>query len=373
MKPKTARFAFIDGLKVLAIQFILMHHLAAYGPFADEVQAVAPDLISWLYDYARMAVQVFLVAGGYLAARALSAKGAPFTGPLLVTSINRYLRLALPFIVSLVFAIACSALARQWMDDDEFVSAAPTLAQWLAHLVLLQGILGYESLNAGVWYVAIDLQLFVLLTGLLWLGRQALRLSPRLRHGGVAAVIVLAAASLFWLNRNDQLDNWAPYFFGSYALGVLAYWAGQGYAPAVYGQRLVASLALVALLMDFRWRILVALGTAMFINFSHHSVVLTQWQPGRLMAFLGRSTYALFLVHVPIYVAVTAIFVEFDLLTGAYSALIGMGLTWGLSLWFAGQFHRWVEVPLSRIRFAGPIQVKVDTAGSASSLGLGTR
>ena len=160
MQPQTNRFAFIDGLKVVAIQFILFHHLAAYGPLSADVQQVAPDLISWLYDYGRMAVQVFLVAGGYLAARALSPSGAPFAAPLLVTICNRYLRLALPYIVSLLLAVLVATLARLWMDDEDFVAAAPSLAQGLAHVFLLQGILGYESLNAGVWYVAIDLQLF---------------------------------------------------------------------------------------------------------------------------------------------------------------------------------------------------------------------
>ena len=31
---------------------------------------------------------------------------------------------------------------------------------------------GGEALSAGVWYVAIDFQLFALAVGLLWLGRQ---------------------------------------------------------------------------------------------------------------------------------------------------------------------------------------------------------
>lgn len=370
MKSQTVRFAFIDGLKVFAIQFILLHHLAAYGPLSADVQQVAPDLISWFYDYARMAVQVFLVAGGYLAARALSPQGAPLDGPLLVTIFNRYLRLALPYIGGLLLAVIAATAARMWMDDDEFVSAAPGFAQWMAHMFLLQGLLGYESLNAGVWYVAIDFQLFALLAVMLWLARGVGRVAPPVKHTVVIGVSLLTLASLFWFNRNDQLDNWAPYFFGSYGLGVLAYWAGQGSRPAIIAQRVVASLALVALLMDFRWRILVALVTAMMINLSHFSVVLVRWQPSRFMAYLGRTSYALFLVHVPVYVLVTALFAAFEL-EGAYAAFIGMGLTWAFSLWFAGIFQRWVEAPLARIRIARPIQVKVESANDA--LGLQTR
>ncbi|MGZ8261721.1 MAG: acyltransferase family protein, partial [Methylotenera sp.] len=68
MKDNTTRFPAIDAFKAIASQLIVLHHLAAYGPLSDAVQQAAPGLISWLYDYARMAVQVFFVIGGYLAA-----------------------------------------------------------------------------------------------------------------------------------------------------------------------------------------------------------------------------------------------------------------------------------------------------------------
>ena len=36
-------------------------------------------------------------------------------------------------------------------------------------------LLGYEALSAGLWYVSIDLQLFMLLATVLWLGERASR------------------------------------------------------------------------------------------------------------------------------------------------------------------------------------------------------
>ena len=57
----------IDLGKALASQLIVWHHLAAYGPVADTLHAAWPAWMDWLYDYGRMAVQVFLVLGGYLA------------------------------------------------------------------------------------------------------------------------------------------------------------------------------------------------------------------------------------------------------------------------------------------------------------------
>jgi hypothetical protein len=53
--------------------------------------------------------------------------------------------------------------------EHESISAAPDLGQLLAHVLLLHDLLDQEALSAGVWYVAIDFQLFALAILLLWL------------------------------------------------------------------------------------------------------------------------------------------------------------------------------------------------------------
>jgi hypothetical protein len=42
---------------------------------SDVAHPVMPDLLDWLYEYARMAVQIFLVIGGFLAAASLAPHG----------------------------------------------------------------------------------------------------------------------------------------------------------------------------------------------------------------------------------------------------------------------------------------------------------
>ena len=68
----TSRTPLIDVLKGMACIAIVWHHLAFYGPMSDIAQPLAPAVLAWLYDYGRMAVQVFLVLGGYLAASSLA-------------------------------------------------------------------------------------------------------------------------------------------------------------------------------------------------------------------------------------------------------------------------------------------------------------
>jgi peptidoglycan/LPS O-acetylase OafA/YrhL len=61
----------IDLGKALASQLIVWHHLAFYSPMRRVVDPLAPALFDWLADSARLAVQLFLVMAGFLAARSL--------------------------------------------------------------------------------------------------------------------------------------------------------------------------------------------------------------------------------------------------------------------------------------------------------------
>ena len=162
-----SRSALIDCTKGLACAAIVWHHLAFYGPMSDVAHPVMPDLLDWLYEYARMAVQIFLVIGGFLAAASLAPMGlARFDSPWSKIG-KRFVRLVVPYAVALVVTIVISAAIRPWFDHES-VSADPDLWQLFAHALLLQNIVGEESLSAGVWYVSIDFQLFagtVLLLG----------------------------------------------------------------------------------------------------------------------------------------------------------------------------------------------------------------
>jgi len=258
-----SRLALIDALKAVASQLIVLHHLSAYGPVAEAAGEAAPGLMAWLYDYARIAVQVFLVVGGFLAARALAPLAEPaFSDPLGLIR-RRYQRLAIPYLAALALAVLGAALARRWMVDDA-IPAPPGFFQGLAHAFLLQGLLGYDSLSAGVWYVAIDFQLFALMVLVLWAGRHG---STRLGLPAIALVLVLALASLFGFNRDAAWDNWAIYFFGSYGLGAAAWWASaRGRLAAWLG--VMATIAIAALVVDFRLRIAVALAVALALGFA---------------------------------------------------------------------------------------------------------
>jgi peptidoglycan/LPS O-acetylase OafA/YrhL len=338
-----ARQSHIDALKLIGSQLIVLHHFATYGPLAEAMGQAAPRLSAWLYDYARMAVQIFLVLGGYLAARNLAPEGRTRRVAPWQSIWQRYQRLILPFMVALLLAVGAAMLARAWMQDD-FIPGAPTLPQTLSHALLLQGVLGQESLSAGVWYVAIDFQLFVLMVSLLWLGQR--------RWASLGLVLGLMLASLFFFNRHDDWDNWALYFFGAYGLGAMAYWAGRSkHAGKLLGLMLGAGV--LALALDFRSRIALALLVALLLallQWRDHSNRLQAVMPAplaRLVGRLGQTSYALFLVHFPVLMVGNAVFSRLHW-HGPGGALLMLLISWLACLGAALLFERWVEAPLTR-------------------------
>ena len=333
----------IDVLKVVAAQCIVFHHFSAYGPLSEAASADWPELFEWLYDKARMAVQVFLVIAGFLAARSLSLNRHTF-GSMTAGLWQRYLRLVFPFVVALLITMLCSAVARPFLDA-EVVPTAPSVAGFLAHASLLHSMLDVESISAGVWYVAIDFQLYAALALLLWGGRG----KPWLSMGLVA---LLSVASMGWFNTDASWDVWALYFFGAYGLGALAWWAGlrgrQGFLPvALYAATLTAGL--VSLTLEFRERLALGIGvSALLVSFGAN-----QWQlpqpANRWAAHFSRTSYALFLTHYAVLLLANTAWAALGWTNGD-AALVFIGASWVMALGTSHLFYMHVEKRIEQFR-----------------------
>ncbi len=323
----------VDVLKVVAAQLIVWHHFSAYGPMSDTMTLVWPQLMDWLYRYGRLAVQVFLVVGGYLAAQSVMNK--PMTRPL-TAIVKRYLRLV-PFyllalaLISLAVAMSRHTIHASWLPSE------PTVWQFLAHGLLMHDLLGFEALSSGAWYVAIDFQLYALLMALchLFYTENYQRLS--------VAIALLCCASMWQFNRVEGLDIWALYFFAAYGLGVLAAWAKRSaFETRVFW--LTALLAVGALWMEYRSRLSLALVTAVWLVIKPKRKV--QWTPiKRILHRLSNSAYVLFLTHFGVIVLFSDMwnkshfydpYMAFGLTIFAWLCCVGLGLF----------MHEKAEVPM---------------------------
>ncbi|MCG9080266.1 acyltransferase family protein [Laribacter hongkongensis] len=335
--PSSPHWPAVDLLKAAACQLIVLHHLCFYGPMADHARPLAPALIDWLADPARMAVQVFLVVAGFLAAQSLSRPQA-LAHPV-ERLFNRYLRLVVPYAAALLFAVLANALAGQWMTHDS-LSAPPTLGQGLAHLLLVQDVLGVDALSAGVWYVAIDLQLYALVMLCLWLPHTP---DPQRRQQlGIILLVAVGLASLLVFNRMPQWDSWAVYFAGSYVTGMAVWWLVQPGQPR-WGIAVLAAIMALALWMEFRHRIALAGGVALLLWIAARHPSPWRWLDRAPVRWLAEISYSVFLIHFPVTLLVNAGF-ERWFAGQALPNLAGMLLAWGLSLLAGWALHCILEV-----------------------------
>ena len=345
----------IDSLKVFAALLIILHHLSSYGQIAQDARTVLPGLMTWLFEYGRYAVQIFLVMAGYLAAQSLTryANVKFSTNGLLKVILNRYLRLFAPYTAALILTIACAYIARFWVND-EFIGESETLAQFLAHLFFIQGILGLDSISAGAWYIAIDWQLYSVLAILLisFPGYQAV----------IWVISVLAVASLLFFNRSGLYEAYFIYFIGAYSLGVLAY-LGKCFdnqsinrlakiALAVIGLIIVISSFQQIWLRNFlAWFVAIALllwgdKTYPLIESSGRSSML------KVVAWGSQRSYCAFLIHFALILLANTLYIAtglHDYESGVLAITLMLGVV-GCSTIAANYLYRWIEVPALRLK-----------------------
>ncbi len=333
----TTRLSLVNAAKGVGCLVIVIHHLAVYGPMSEVIGAQYPKLIEALVTYGKLAVQMFFVFGGYFVAAQMTPRAMPTAvkAPTLIW--RRYKRLITPFLFAVTLAALITALVRPWFIHDS-LSGAPTIGQLLAHVFLLYDLIGLEALSAGVWYVAIDFQLFALtalFTALCWrmpLGLQ--RLYPLL-------ITALTAFSLWVLNRNESLEPYAPFFFGYYGLGVLAYWTAHTRLGRL-GLVVIALLGVVALWLEFRKAAATATITALLLALADLRGRLEHWGDHPVLNWLGERSYSIFLIHYGICIGINALWsVWFP--TGLWINAIGIVVAVSLSLVAGAVLYRFVE------------------------------
>ncbi len=340
----------VDALKIIAAQMIFWHHLSAYGDMAQWLSQSLSDVYDFLFGYARMAVQIFLVVSGYLAAQHIDLVNKH---DWLQSVCKRYLRLTPVYFFALVWVGLCIVMTRPYFSAD-WLPAVLDMPQVLAHISLLHSLLDYPSLSTGIWYIAIDFQLYIVLTGLVYATGLLVPL-PWRETVFSTAVLGLISVSLWWFNLDANWDNWAIYFFGAYGLGFLA-----GRAPLSPSHQklfwLGLVLALLSLILQWRWRIALACSTALLLwTFQTiHQPWLThktslRWQSLRTM--LADSSYAFFLMHFGVLILFNAAWQCLAWHQFSPTALMGASTllcAWLSSIALGVAIQKWVETPIQQ-------------------------
>lgn len=286
-----SRHANIDLVKAIASQAIVLHHMVLYMPMVPVLSESSPELIEWLDQHGRLAVQFFLVIAGYLAHHTLTAINHIKPTDLIA---KRFVRLAVMLWIALLMVVLSSLIFGHWLEGRDWLSPIPSPGVFAAHMLFLQDMLGIPSISAGAWYVAIDMQLFSLSVVLVWLSHRYTWINVLPGWSLPAALVLLSA---LWWSQDNGLDVWALYFYASYGLGWLAAHAHANPRDKVYFWLVVLVVAATGI---FSAAIRPVLASAF-------AIALVLCQPARrpstfkhLEAFaqqLSKRSYALFVTH----------------------------------------------------------------------------
>lgn len=337
-------FFTIDLLKSIAVQVIIVHHLSNYGLISDAARELFPALLNWIGTNGRYAVQIFLVIGGFLAIQNINDKFD--NNGFLKTTINRYLRLAPPYIATLFITILCATIARHFYSEL-FLGNQETIPQIVSHLLLLQQILGFDSISLGVWYLAIDWQLYIFFAIVFYNMRNYKKM-----------IIVLSGFMLLafiYFSRKPAFENYFLYFIGTYGLGIIAYlWDEKNsvtvHQIAKYLFILFGLIILLDLLLHFSVKNFLAYLIACLLVWKGkmpYSESSKYW--AKYLAWFSKRSYCAFLIHFSWILIFNTIFHLSNIQSGQLAIALMIMIV--ICTWISANYlYEWIECPTRKLQ-----------------------
>lgn len=352
----------LDGLRGLAaFNVVLFHFACAFYPHAvseyDPVPwAIADTPLAIVYN-GGFAVAVFFVLSGFVIATA----AAQSRRPVLETLALRYLRLALPVTASVVVAwlllqafpgtvaILKPLIGSRWLDYV-YDGDLPGLPQALGHGLAGVFVSGNSFYNNVLWTMKIELigswAIYVIYA--LATGRARLVLLAALLLAGLALLRPeYSAFAIGALMREAHAGSRLPRRF---AWAALVFGLVVGATMQGYGQRIMpfadADVFGGVLRPGEPHKVWHVLAAAALIYAVLNLPVVARQLARRLPVFLGRISFGLYLVHVPILLTVMAGLYPVLPLTGAARILVLLALFVPLSVAAGHLFTLAVDEPV---------------------------
>jgi peptidoglycan/LPS O-acetylase OafA/YrhL len=293
----------LDGLRGFSSLLVCVHHFVA--GFIPNLVVFNLLPMPWFARtplcvvFSGNFVYLFFVLSGFVLAESAARRRQPF----LLRACTRYLRLALPIMASLVFAWLLTrafprashelvrALPQQWMsysystDLPSFWHVFPEGFYWVFRH-------GYCKLNNVLWTMHAELygSVFIFLVYVVRDTRKRLLL---LVLAGISTIFILHSVLSFVFGAFLR-EAWVAGKFG------VSRWGAPAFVVALV---LIASQPVLSSHPD---RLVYPVGGALAIIAVLMSPALEAFFSGRIPVFLGRVSFSLYLLHVPLLITVFA-------------------------------------------------------------------
>ena len=370
MKPSPSpRFVLIDALRGVAALGVFLFHLSvmsALTPTLDRVFGPGKALLV-LGEYG---VQIFFVLSGFVIAHSL--RNEPVSRDALANFIvRRQLRLDPPYWMALVLTLIFKGIGLRLASDLK-IQAFPGASAISAHLLYLQGFARLEPILVVAWTLCLELQFYLIFMLLLALSARGSEGSGQPARADIpraaALVFGLGVVSLglaLWGGQpfgghgfGGERTAWFIYYWYYFAAGALCYWAWRGALDVrVFRGWMALMVAATVIAVAVRLPVSdrantpvglgVGVASVLLIYLAGKSGAIWSWGGQRVWQYLGRISYSLYLVHVPVLASVMRVGFKLTGDRGA-AAVLWFALTGVICILAAHLFYVAVERPSMR-------------------------
>lgn len=294
--PSRERLLFIDGLRCIAVLWVVLYHFTHNSPFRE---CFTERLHPFFHDLAwngYLGVEIFFVISGFVIALSL-AKDRITPRFALGFAVRRYVRLFPPYIAAVFLWMFTTFLGNAMVPSYNLPQ--PSIGQVVSHFLYLQNLFGFGDIVAPTWTLCLEFQfyLFYAVCALLSLAGGRMH-----RWAGIALFVLTTFASLsitaFHLNlrglfapHNFFLGTWYLFVFG-----VLAAFAWVR-PNTRYWMIFPMLLAFVVWLVVHDKALLVGLVAFAAILLASFLGRMGSWLSNPIAQYIGSRSYSIYLVH----------------------------------------------------------------------------
>ena len=351
---KNERFYFIDALGGLAALAVLLFHSIGYGAPDYSMRELWPFSLEAFLNYGYLGVETFFVISGFVIIHSLRNL-APTPMNLGNFLLRRYIRLGLPYSVIVILSV----LLILFPVVGDRANYLPSWRAVLANLAYLQYPLDAYSIVGVAWTLCIEIQFYLFFVFLLGIQPILCLKNFDAEKRWVSLSRILLATAILLAPTVGQLKfGWFMEWWSYFVLGCLSYLSARKYISPF-------SILLLGVWM-IGWQIagkgldpaqantlnswfelaltpLFGLLTALLLLQSAWYPQINLWSNQRVLVFLGRISYSIYLVHMLIIVPFYDLFAAQA--TSPFSLFIVYATGLAMALLFAAILHRLVERP----------------------------
>ena len=302
LAPSPAYFGWLDGLRGIAALCVVVFHYHHFYlvDWQDRPNIPKPDQFPFsgvllpVYEHGGYAVQLFWVISGFVFAHVYFRRRSSLPGFIMARFARLYpLHFATLVIVALLQWLSMFEVGH-WQiygnnDAQHFALQLIFSSNWST---LSRGL----SFNGPIWSVSLEIMAYFLF----YFSLPALRKYPF--YGAISFSIIGFIFNVYWPTQIPLVSNAVAPCIGYFFIGTAVYAATYNGGNKYEIRNIIFGVSIVALAAGYlihQQELLVAAGSVILVSLAIRLDAVGFRTPTPL-AFLGRTSYSIYLVHVPL-------------------------------------------------------------------------